>query len=382
MGFKYLLEQYEQKLLDYKYSGVDHSLLYNYIMSPFANFCLKYVPESLAPNVITLLGLLCVLIPHFILWAFYPVWELSADVHPAMLLFLGISHLVYMNFDNLDGKQARKTGNSSPLGLLFDHGCDSLIVFIQGISLATCLKFGNNLGAFFVIYLGAFTFFTTTIEEYYTHTMYLPPINGAAEGCFGISVIYFITAGLGCSFWDQESFGIVNRYILLGGFCLAGLANLIGIVQRIYASKPEQMMNACRNMLFFLYITFVSIYAIIVSQTNTYYMRIVIYIFGFSFAKLVSILQISHVSDSPFIQFRRSNFIILSVLFVNTFISQISDSGAILDEQLVLWAVLIATLIAYGHLVFSAINQFCEVLRIRAFIVKQRDIVSLQEDTL
>jgi phosphatidylglycerophosphate synthase len=27
--------------------------------------------------------------------------------------------------DEMDGKQARKTGNSSPLGLLFDHGCDS-----------------------------------------------------------------------------------------------------------------------------------------------------------------------------------------------------------------------------------------------------------------
>jgi len=25
----------------------------------------------------------------------------------------------------MDGKQARKTGNSSPVGLMFDHGCDS-----------------------------------------------------------------------------------------------------------------------------------------------------------------------------------------------------------------------------------------------------------------
>jgi len=26
--------------------------------------------------------------------------------------------------DNIDGKQARKTGNSTALGSLFDHGCD------------------------------------------------------------------------------------------------------------------------------------------------------------------------------------------------------------------------------------------------------------------
>jgi ethanolaminephosphotransferase len=26
----------------------------------------------------------------------------------------------------MDGKQARRTGSSSPLGLLFDHGCDAI----------------------------------------------------------------------------------------------------------------------------------------------------------------------------------------------------------------------------------------------------------------
>lgn len=26
----------------------------------------------------------------------------------------------------MDGKQARRTGSSSPLGQLFDHGCDAL----------------------------------------------------------------------------------------------------------------------------------------------------------------------------------------------------------------------------------------------------------------
>jgi len=26
----------------------------------------------------------------------------------------------------MDGKQARKTGNSSALGMLFDHGCDAI----------------------------------------------------------------------------------------------------------------------------------------------------------------------------------------------------------------------------------------------------------------
>lgn len=59
--------------------------------------------------------------------------------------------------------------------------------------------------------------------------MYLPFINGAAEGCFGISVLYFITAFTGSSFWGEKTFGIVNRYLLLGIFMGGGVANLIGM---------------------------------------------------------------------------------------------------------------------------------------------------------
>jgi hypothetical protein len=33
---------------------------------------------------------------------------------------------VYQTLDAIDGKQARRTGTSSPMGELFDHGCDSV----------------------------------------------------------------------------------------------------------------------------------------------------------------------------------------------------------------------------------------------------------------
>ena len=33
---------------------------------------------------------------------------------------------IYQSLDAIDGKQARRTNSSTPLGELFDHGCDSL----------------------------------------------------------------------------------------------------------------------------------------------------------------------------------------------------------------------------------------------------------------
>jgi len=35
---------------------------------------------------------------------------------------------MYRLFDEADGKHARRTGNGSPLGLIFDHGIDCIAV--------------------------------------------------------------------------------------------------------------------------------------------------------------------------------------------------------------------------------------------------------------
>jgi ethanolaminephosphotransferase len=44
--------------------------------------------------------------------------------------------------DNMDGKHARNTNNSSPLGLMFDHGCDALTTFLISMGLASVLRLG------------------------------------------------------------------------------------------------------------------------------------------------------------------------------------------------------------------------------------------------
>lgn len=44
--------------------------------------------------------------------------------------------------DALDGKQARRTGSSSPLGQLFDHGVDALAVIFEHQLAAAYLMMG------------------------------------------------------------------------------------------------------------------------------------------------------------------------------------------------------------------------------------------------
>jgi ethanolaminephosphotransferase len=52
-----------------------------------------------------------------------PPAHLPAGAAPGWVYFAtGSACLFYLHMDCLDGKQARKIKNSSPLGQLFDHG--------------------------------------------------------------------------------------------------------------------------------------------------------------------------------------------------------------------------------------------------------------------
>jgi hypothetical protein len=90
----------------------------------FWNALVQYYPLWLAPNLITLIGLIVNLVTVLILSHYcYTATEEApwwAYVQAALGLF------IYQTLDATDGKQARRTNSSSPLGELFDHGCDSM----------------------------------------------------------------------------------------------------------------------------------------------------------------------------------------------------------------------------------------------------------------
>merc|ERR1712157_205664 len=57
-----------------------------------------------------------------LMWCYSPS---ATEPLPSWLLFMGsIALFVYQTLDAMDGKQARRTQNSTPLGQLFDHWCD------------------------------------------------------------------------------------------------------------------------------------------------------------------------------------------------------------------------------------------------------------------
>ena len=131
----------------YKYNCRDTSPLSNYVMHPFWNWAVEYCPTGIAPNLLTLVGFICC-VGHYLIPAAYD-YDFTASTlnsdHPIPnWTWAVVSFLLFTShtLDGIDGKQARRTGTSSPLGELFDHGCDAwAAVFITSTFYST---FGRN----------------------------------------------------------------------------------------------------------------------------------------------------------------------------------------------------------------------------------------------
>lgn len=93
---------------------------------------------------------------------------------------------MYRMLDEMDGKQARRTGNSSPLGMLFDHGIDAYTIGFQVLMVAKLTQMGP-LGLFFV-FGSCMDFYVCTLQEYYQGGLFLPCGNAITDQ----SIIYYI----------------------------------------------------------------------------------------------------------------------------------------------------------------------------------------------
>lgn len=70
--------------------------------------------------IVTLIGTMFIIVSTGLLGFYAP--HLIEEAPPWVYLNCGISMFIYQTLDAIDGKQARRTGLSSPLGQLFDHG--------------------------------------------------------------------------------------------------------------------------------------------------------------------------------------------------------------------------------------------------------------------
>jgi hypothetical protein len=73
VSFFFISQSAAKQLPLFQYKGEDRSLLYHYVLSPLAAFCVNHLtPRTLAPNSITLIGLVFMIASYCAMWYHAP----------------------------------------------------------------------------------------------------------------------------------------------------------------------------------------------------------------------------------------------------------------------------------------------------------------------
>ncbi|XP_073967248.1 choline/ethanolaminephosphotransferase 1 bbc isoform X2 [Choristoneura fumiferana] len=190
-----------KKLSEHKYSCTSSSILDAWLQ-PWWCWLVSKTPLWLAPNLITILGLIVNIVTTLILVWYSPDARTDPPAWACALCALGV--FVYQSLDAIDGKQARRTGSQSPLGELFDHGCDSISTVFIALGACTAVKLGEYpTWMFFQCFCAMTLFYCAHWQAYVTGTLRMGKVD-VTEAQYSIIAIHLVSATLGSSFWSTQ----------------------------------------------------------------------------------------------------------------------------------------------------------------------------------
>ncbi|CCK72009.1 diacylglycerol cholinephosphotransferase KNAG_0I02230 [Huiozyma naganishii CBS 8797] len=181
----------------YKYQSEDRSILSNYVLKPFWRKFSEIFPLWMAPNLVTLSGLAFIIANVLTVLYFDPTLTQESPRWTYFSYALGL--FLYQTFDACDGMHARRTGQSGPLGELFDHCIDSLNTTLSLLPFWSAIGMGYNY--FFLVSqcICLTNFYLSTWEEFHTHKLFLSEFCGPVEGVI-ILCFSFLVTGI----WGQQ----------------------------------------------------------------------------------------------------------------------------------------------------------------------------------
>ncbi|XP_067627825.1 cholinephosphotransferase 1 isoform X8 [Eurosta solidaginis] len=207
-----LSPQQLKKLSEHKYSCSSNSLLDPWLQ-PWWNWLVSMTPLWLAPNLITIIGLIVNIVTTLILVYYSPDGRSAPPGWTSLLCAFGL--FVYQSLDSIDGKQARRTNTSSPLGELFDHGCDSISTVFVALSACISCQLGHYPNwLFFQCFCAIALFYCAHWQTYVSGTLRFGKID-VTEAQFTIIVIHVISAVFGSDVWQTRGTSVLSPSIPL-----------------------------------------------------------------------------------------------------------------------------------------------------------------------
>ena len=371
----YISEENYDAIRSYQYKSSDSSISYKYCMSPLCDFLVKFFPMWIAPNVITVAGFFVNLL-YFLITGYYTGFK-GGYVPSWACFFSAFCYLLYQVLDNLDGKQARRTKSSSPLGLLVDHGTDACTTFFITCGLGAILALDNIYQYTLLWIMIIVPFYLNNWEEYITGVMSLPFINGINEGTFVIIFLECLTGFIGQNYCLNKIYLFFGEYIqinvlLSSLFCGAGIFfGFLSISKVRNLNSKTKIVNALIDIFPFIYflLGYFCIIYLTDSKISENYPQILIVSFGFQFAKMLGILQLSHLTGTRFIPYNLT-FILPNLCYIiHSVIYYFNKNYRLLfvsiDDLIIIFT--IVNFVSWFHFAYFCSEEMCKILNIYRF---------------
>ncbi|KAF5304783.1 hypothetical protein FQA39_LY09560 [Lamprigera yunnana] len=230
--------------VEYETICQDTSPLSKYVMHPYWNRVVEYCPKWVAPNLLTFVGFLFAVFV-FALFTTMDYYFLASDndnpevksLPKYIFLLAGISLFISYTLDGIDGKQARRTGSSTPLGELFDHGIDSYTASLIPLSVYSIFsqnpKFSvDSFHFYFVLWNILVNFHLCHWEKYNTGVLFLPWGYDITMCC---TVISFIIS----SIWGHEMW----QFTLPGNITVGNILEVALYGSALFSNLPTVLWN-------------------------------------------------------------------------------------------------------------------------------------------
>ncbi|CAF0745533.1 unnamed protein product [Didymodactylos carnosus] len=204
------------RLKQHEYAS-EGNTLFDPFMEKFWTWLVQYCPLWMAPNLITILGLALNIGTSILL--IVTTHEAKESCSRWMYIFTAFGLFFYQSLD--PGEQARRTNSQSPLGELFDHGCDSVSAIF--VTIACCC--GIQLGVypwlmFWCCILSYFAFYCAHWQTYISGKLRFGRLD-CTETQFSFITFYIIST-IYPNFWTisipfvQLDFRILAALLIIG----------------------------------------------------------------------------------------------------------------------------------------------------------------------
>ncbi|XP_014612035.1 PREDICTED: cholinephosphotransferase 1 isoform X3 [Polistes canadensis] len=362
-----------KRLSEHKYSCTTNSLL-DAFLQPWWDWLVSKVPLWLAPNLITVLGLIVNIVTTLILVYYSPDAKVEAPRWACFLCALGL--FIYQSLDAIDGKQARRTGTSTPLGELFDHGCDSISTVFVALSACIAVQLGYYpTWMFFQCFCAMTLFYCAHWQTYVSGSLRFGKVD-VTEAQFTIIGIHLISAIFGPRIWMMELPYTGTEVKIFPLWAAVGIAILlaqssISVILAGGVGKNGSTVAGTSVLSPIIPFSFVVVPAFIIyrkSAEHVYENHPALYIlaFGMVAAKVTNRLVVAHMTKNE-MQYLDSSLIGPAMLFLNQYFN------FFIKEYYVLWLCFIWVTLDLLRYSSQVCLEICDHMKIKLFRIPVGD---------